>query len=169
MKTDKKIIKYKNLAPLRKKASKEGKTIVFTSGCYDILHLGHVAHFDFCRQQGDWLVVTIGNNKTIKSLKGLTRPINDEMFRARLLAAFELIDYVVISEEFGKMDHIKSMELLRPDKYVLNADDSAINEKKELVEKNGGKLILRHTVVKSESKVLSTTRILKQMDTHDKK
>ncbi len=142
MKTDKKIIKYKDLAKLRAKASKEGKTIVFTSGCYDILHLGHVIHFNFCKQQADILVVTVGNDKTIRDLKGPTRPINDENFRSRLLAALELVDYVVISEEFGKMDHVKSTELLRPDKYVLNATDSAIAEKRVICEKNGVELVL---------------------------
>ncbi|MEI6144539.1 MAG: adenylyltransferase/cytidyltransferase family protein [Candidatus Berkelbacteria bacterium] len=142
MKTDKKIIKYKDLAKLRAKASKEGKTIVFTSGCYDILHLGHVIHFNFCKQQADILVVTVGNYKTIRDLKGPTRPINDENFRSRLLAALELVDYVVISEEFGKMDHVKSTELLRPDKYVLNATDSAIAEKRVICEKNGVELVL---------------------------
>ncbi|MEI8061189.1 MAG: adenylyltransferase/cytidyltransferase family protein [Candidatus Berkelbacteria bacterium] len=142
MKTDKKIIKYKDLAKLRAKASKEGKTIVFTSGCYDILHLGHVIHFNFCKQQADILVVTVGNDKTIKDLKGPTRPINDENFRSRLLAALELVDYVVISEEFGKMDHVKSIGLLRPDRFVLNATDSAIAEKRVICEKNGVELVL---------------------------
>lgn len=142
MKTDQKIIKYKDLGKLHQKATQGKKTIVFTSGCYDILHLGHVIHFNFCKQQGDILVVTVGNDKTIKELKGPTRPINDEKFRARLLASLELVDYVVISEEFGKMDHIKSMELLRPDKYVLNATDSAVKEKKALTDKFGVELVL---------------------------
>jgi len=142
MKTDKKIITYKDLAKLRAKASKEGKTIVFTSGCYDILHLGHVIHFNFCKQQAGILVVTVGNDATIRELKGENRPINDENFRSRLLAALELVDYVVISEEFGKMDHVKSTELLRPDKYVLNATDSAVAEKRVICEKNGVELVL---------------------------
>lgn len=142
MKTDKKIITYKDLPKLRAKATKEGKTIAFTSGCYDILHLGHVVHFNFCKNQADLLVVTVGNDATIRELKGPTRPINDENFRARLLAALELVDYVVISEEFGKMDHNLSMELLRPDKYILNATDSAVQEKKKLTDQYGIELVL---------------------------
>lgn len=142
MKTDKKIIKYKDLSKLRAKSTKEGKTIVFTSGCYDILHLGHVMHFNYCKQQGDILVVTVGNDETIHLLKGPTRPINDQSFRSRLLAALELVDYVVVSEEVGKMDHSKSMELLRPDKYILNSTDSAVAEKKALTDKCGTELVL---------------------------
>jgi len=142
MKTDKKIITYKSLKRLRSKATKESKTIVFTSGCYDILHLGHVVHFNYCKSQGDWLVITVGNDKTIKELKGPARPINDEVFRARLLAALELVDYVVISEEFGKMDHMESMRLLKPDVFVLNATDSAVKEKKVLTDSVGTKMVL---------------------------
>jgi cytidyltransferase-like protein len=142
MKTDKKIIKYKDLSKIRKKASRDGKTIIFTSGCYDLLHLGHIIHFNFCKSKGDILVVTVGNDETIHLLKGSTKPINDQDFRVRLLAALELVDYVVISEESGKMDHIKSTELLRPDKYVLNATDSAVEAKRAICEKNGVELVL---------------------------
>jgi len=141
MKTDKKIIKYKNLSKLSQKAKKEGKTISFTSGCYDILHLGHVVHFNYCKSLADILVVTIGNDKTIRELKGNGRPINNERFRSRLLAALDIIDFVVLSEEFGKMDHKESMKLLKPDFFVVNATDSAIREKRELAESIGIKLV----------------------------
>jgi len=141
MKTDKKIIKYKDLTRLRQKATKEKKTTVFTSGCYDILHLGHVIHFNYCKSLADILVVTAGNDKTIRELKGNGRPINNEQFRSRLLAALEIVDYVVISEEYGKMDHEESMKLLKPDIFVVNATDSAIAEKKELAEALGVKLV----------------------------
>ncbi|MFA5158292.1 MAG: adenylyltransferase/cytidyltransferase family protein [Patescibacteria group bacterium] len=165
MKTDKKIIKYKDLPKLRAKATKEEKTIVFTSGCYDILHLGHIVHFNFCKQQGDVLVVTVGSNATIRELKGPTRPINDENFRARLLAALELVDYVVISEEFGKMDHIKSLEILHPDKFVLNATDSAVKEKRELTDKFGIELILCKRLPPGHKKGgLSSSGIEKQLN-----
>lgn len=141
MKTDKKIIKYKDLARLRQKATKEAKTIVFTSGCYDILHLGHVIHFNYCKSLANILVVTTGNDKTIRELKGNGRPINNEQFRSRLLAALEIVDYVVISEEYGKMDHEESMKLLKPDVFVVNTTDSAIAEKKKLAESLGVKLV----------------------------
>lgn len=140
MKTDKKIIKYKSLPRLRAKAKKEGKTIVFTSGCYDLLHLGHVIHFEYCKSKADILIVTVGNDKTIKMLKGPTRPINNESLRSRLVAALECVDYVVLSEEYGKMDHNESLALLKPDVFIVNATDSNIQEKKDYCKSIGVKL-----------------------------
>lgn len=164
MKTDKKIIKYKDLKKLRERADKEKKTIVFTSGCYDLLHLGHIVHFHFCKSKGDILAVNVGNDKTITHLKGKGRPINNEKFRSRMVAALEVVDYVAISEEFGKMDHNKFVELLRPDIFVLNSTDSAVKEKKELVEKNGGKLLLCKRLPPGHRKGgISTTQIEKEL------
>jgi len=164
MKTDKKIIKYKDLKNLRAKANREKKTIVFTSGCYDLLHIGQVIHFNFCKSRGSILVVNVGNDKTVKALKGPTRPINKEKFRARMVAALEIVDYVVISEEFGKMDHNRFVELLRPDIFVLNSTDSAVKEKRELVEKIGGKLLLCKRLPPGHLRGgISTTQIEKKL------
>lgn len=164
MKTDKKIIKYKDLKKLRRLADKEKKTIVFTSGCYDLLHLGHIIHFHYCKSRGDILVVTIGNDKTIRSLKGPGSPVYGEKFRARMIAAIEYVDHVVISEEFGKMDHVKSMKLLKPDIYVLNSTDSAIKEKRKLIESVDGKLLLCRRLPPGHKKGgISTTEIKKKL------
>jgi rfaE bifunctional protein nucleotidyltransferase chain/domain len=141
MQSDKKIISYAKLQPLRKKLKKEGKTIVLTTGCFDILHLGHVIHFNFCRTKGDVLVVSVGNDKTVKRLKGPNRPINDEKFRARMVAALECVDYVVISREIGIMDHTKIVELLKSDVYVVPQTDSMLEEKRRLILKHKGKFI----------------------------
>lgn len=166
MKTDKKIIKYQHLGKLRKKATRQGKKIIFTSGCYDLLHLGHVMHFHYCKSQGDILVVNIGNDKTIRELKGPERPINNETFRARMVAALESVDYVAISEEFGKMDHNLFVELLRPDIFVLNATDSAVEEKRKLAEENGGKLLLCKRLPPGHKKGgISTTKIADKLKT----
>src|SRR3989339_537163 len=164
MQTDKKIIKYKDLSKIRKRASSEGETIVFTSGCYDLLHLGHVMHFHYCKSKGDIFVVTIGNDKTIRELKGQGSPVHNEKFRARMIAAIEYVDHVVISEEFGKMDHNISMGLLKPDLFVLNATDSAVAEKKKLVEEHGGKLVLCKRLPPGHKKGgVSTTQIKKKI------
>ncbi|MBD3329229.1 adenylyltransferase/cytidyltransferase family protein [Candidatus Dojkabacteria bacterium] len=138
MNTDKKIIKYDDLQKLGQSYRKAEKSVVFTTGCYDILHLGHVIHFNYCKNQGDILIVSIGNDKTLRDLKGPTRPINPEGFRARMIAALELVDHVVISEEHGIMDHSRQVELLRPDVYVVPITDKYLDEKAELVESNGG-------------------------------
>ena len=141
MKTDKKIITYNALAKLRKKLRKTGKTIVLTTGCFDMLHLGHIIHLNYCKSRGDILVVSVGNDRTLRDLKGPNRPVNNETFRARMIAALECVDYVVISEEFGKMDHTRLVGLLQPDFYIVPSTDSMLEEKRTLVEQNSGTLI----------------------------
>lgn len=140
MKTDKKIVDYSELKALGKSYRNRDMTVVYTTGCYDILHLGHIVHFNYCKKQGDVLVVSIGNDKTLRDLKGPSRPINPEVFRARMIAALELVDHVIISEEHGIMDHSKQVELLRPDVYVVPITDKYLDQKTELVESNGGKI-----------------------------
>lgn len=164
MNTDKKILSYSRAALTCKKLRERGKDIVFTSGCYDILHLGHVVHFNYCRSKGDILVVSVGNDKTVRELKGPTRPINNERFRARMVAALAVVDYVVISTEFGKMDHDHLIRLLRPDYYVVPVTDSMIDAKKTLVKANGGKLITCHRLPPDKLKGgISTTQIEKAL------
>ena len=141
MKTDRKIITYNALARLRRKTRNASKTIVLTTGCFDILHLGHVIHFNYCTSKGDILVVSVGNDMTVRDLKGPNRPVNNETFRARMIAALECVDYVVISEESGIMDHTRLVELIKPDFYVVPSTDSMLEEKRALVEKNNGVFI----------------------------
>lgn len=141
MKTDDKIITYAQLPALKKKCQKTGQTVVFTSGCYDILHLGHVLHFNFCKSKGDVLVISLGNDANVRELKGPNRPINNQRFRARMLASLELVDYVVISEEMGIMDHDRMVAELKPDLYVVPGTDKRISDKRTLVEQYGGRLI----------------------------
>ncbi|MCX6810130.1 MAG: hypothetical protein NTY30_00065, partial [Candidatus Berkelbacteria bacterium] len=145
-------------------ADKDNKKIVFVFVCYDLLHLGYIINFNFCKSKGDIFVVTTGNDKTIRTLKGSGSPVNSEKFRARMIAAIEYVDYVVISEEYGKMDHAESMKLLRPDVYVLNSTDSAVVEKRKLVEENGGKLLLCKRLPPGHRKGgISTTELKKKI------
>ena len=75
------------------------KKIVFTNGCFDILHTGHVTCLAKARQMGDLLVVGLNSDESVRRLKGAERPVNDEHSRALLLAALEAVDYVTIFEE----------------------------------------------------------------------
>lgn len=160
MRTDKKIVTYQKLKKIRENATKENKTIVLTTGCYDILHLGHVIHFNYCKSKGDILVVSVGNDKTVKHLKGPNRPINDEKFRARMVAALECVEYVVISKEFGKMDHTRLVEILKPNFYVVPSNDSMLKAKGQLIIENNGKLITCHRLPPGNLKGgISTTKI----------
>ena len=73
--------------------------IVFTNGCFDILHVGHVTYLAQARQLGDLLVVGLNSDASVRRLKGASRPINSEQSRALVLAALEVVDYVVVFEE----------------------------------------------------------------------
>lgn len=140
MDTDKKIITYSGLNKLRQ--SHKQKSIVLTMGTYDVLHLGHLIHFNFCKKQGDILVVGLGNDLTVSKVKGSNRPINNELSRARLIAGLKVVDYVVISEENDPFDLKLLSETLKPDIFVIPAGDSQLKVRKEFMENLGAKVVI---------------------------
>ena len=73
-----------------------GKTIVYTNGCFDILHVGHVRYLSRARAMGDWLVAGVNTDQSVRALKGPERPVNSENDRAEVLAALECVDCVVL-------------------------------------------------------------------------
>ena len=117
-----------------------GRKIVFTNGCFDIVHLGHVEYFRFAKRQGDVLVVAVNSDDSIRRLKGPRRPIISEEDRLSVLEELESIDYLV---KFDEDTPIPLLEKLRPDVLVKGADYS--KEKVvgwELVESYGGRIAL---------------------------
>lgn len=96
-----------------------GERIVFTNGCFDLLHVGHVTYLDQARKLGDRLVVGLNTDASVSALKGPTRPVIREQDRARLLAALEAVDAVVLFEEDTP---IRLIELLRPDVLAKGGD-----------------------------------------------
>ena len=99
------------------------KKVVFTNGCFDILHTGHVTCLAKARQMGDLLVVGLNSDDSVRRLKGPERPINDEQSRALLLAALEAVDYVTIFEEDTPHDlicQVKPDILVKGGDYVLD-------------------------------------------------
>ena len=93
--------------------------IVFTNGCFDILHRGHVPYLAQARQMGDLLVVGLNSDASVRRLKGPERPVNDEQSRALLLAALEMVDYVVLFEEDTPYNLILKV---KPDLLVKGGD-----------------------------------------------
>lgn len=93
--------------------------IVFTNGCFDILHRGHVTYLAQARQMGDLLVVGLNSDASVRRLKGPERPVNDEQSRALLLAALEVVDYVVLFEEDTPYNLILKV---KPDLLVKGGD-----------------------------------------------
>jgi D-beta-D-heptose 7-phosphate kinase/D-beta-D-heptose 1-phosphate adenosyltransferase len=98
-----------------------GQTVVFTNGCFDVLHAGHVQYLDEARAQGDILVVGLNSDSSVRALKGPTRPVNGEDARSLVLAALEAVDHVVVFSQSTPLELIKA---IRPDVLVKGADYS---------------------------------------------
>ncbi|MEX2668142.1 D-glycero-beta-D-manno-heptose-7-phosphate kinase [Candidatus Uabimicrobium amorphum] len=97
----------------------QGRTIVFTNGCFDILHPGHIRYLEYCRNRGDMLIIGLNSDASISRLKGPERPVIKEKDRGEMLAALSSVDYVVIFEEDTPT---KLIESLQPDVLVKGAD-----------------------------------------------
>jgi len=114
----------------------EGKKVVFTNGCFDILHPGHSAYLAAARALGDFLVVGVNSDASVKRLKGNKRPIMPESARAQLLAALAAVDFVTI---FDEDDPYQLIKLLEPDILVKGGDwDTGTIIGRDLVEARGG-------------------------------
>lgn len=96
-----------------------GKTVVTTNGCFDILHVGHVRYLEKTKAFGDYLIVLLNSDKSVKSIKGPSRPINNEMDRAEILSALRCVDYVVLFDEDSPRNLLDEM---KPDVYTKGAD-----------------------------------------------
>jgi D-beta-D-heptose 7-phosphate kinase / D-beta-D-heptose 1-phosphate adenosyltransferase len=132
--------------------------IVFTNGCFDVLHRGHIEFLSFCKKQGDIVVLALNSDKSVKIIKGPDRPLNNQLDRATVLSALESVDYVVI---FDEPDPLAIVKKVRPDVLVKGqdwAEKGVIG--REFVESIGGKVVLAPIV---EGK--STTAILKKVKT----
>jgi D-glycero-beta-D-manno-heptose 1-phosphate adenylyltransferase len=96
-----------------------GKTIVFTNGCFDILHAGHVRYLAAARQLGDILVVGLNGDASVRELKGEGRPLNSQEDRAEVMAALGAVDYVIIFDE-KRVDNL--LRQVRPQIYAKGGD-----------------------------------------------
>ena len=114
---------------------------MFTNGCFDILHSGHVQYITQAKSHGDILVVGLNSDQSVKSLKGSARPINNQTARASVLASLETVDYVVIFEQDTPINLIKK---IKPDVHVKGGDYIA-EELPEfpIISDYGGKVIIK--------------------------
>jgi rfaE bifunctional protein nucleotidyltransferase chain/domain len=118
----------------------EGKRIVFTNGCFDLLHPGHIHTLTQAKALGDVLVVAINSDASVKRLKGERRPILNQEERAVMLSALAMVDYVTI---FAENTPLEVIRLLLPDVLVKGGDwgaDAVVG--REVVEANGGEVVL---------------------------
>ena len=101
------------------KFKQENKQIVFTNGCFDILHVGHVRYLSIAKSKGDILVIGLNSDSSVKAIKGSKRPINSQEHRAEVLSGLYCVDFITIFEETNPLSIIK---LVKPDILVKGAD-----------------------------------------------
>lgn len=116
---EQKIKRADELAKAVASLKRKGKKIVFTNGCFDIIHYGHVKYLEKARGAGDVLVVGINSDKSVRRLKGKGRPVVSEKYRASLVAALESVDFVTI---FGEDTPARLIRGVKPDVLVKGAD-----------------------------------------------
>jgi len=136
-----KILSLDALPDWRSALRAQGRRLVVTNGCFDILHTGHVTYLDHARQQGDALLVGLNNDGSVRLLKGEKRPINPEGDRAVVLAALQAVDAVCI---FPEPRATRFLALAQPDIYVKGGDfavEELPQEEREIVASLGGKIV----------------------------
>jgi rfaE bifunctional protein nucleotidyltransferase chain/domain len=151
--------KFKSIDELKAivaEAKAKDKVVVFTNGCFDLLHRGHVHVLREAKALGDLLIVAINSDTSVKAIKGAARPILPETDRVELIAAMEMVDYVVLFEE---PDPYNTIAVLRPKVLVKGADwtsEEIIGA--DIVRRDGGEI-----VVLPYLKGYSTTEIIKKV------
>ncbi|MCX6355943.1 MAG: D-glycero-beta-D-manno-heptose 1-phosphate adenylyltransferase [Candidatus Aureabacteria bacterium] len=114
-----KVVSREEIGGIARSSRRDGKRIVFTNGCFDLLHLGHVRYLRAAREQGDLLVVGLNSDESVRRLKGPGRPLVPEGDRAELLAALEMVDYIVLFPEDTPAELIAEV---KPDVLVKGGD-----------------------------------------------
>jgi D-beta-D-heptose 7-phosphate kinase/D-beta-D-heptose 1-phosphate adenosyltransferase len=135
-----------------------GKRVVFTNGCFDILHIGHVRYISAAKNEGDFLVVGLNSDQSVKLIKGKRRPIVAQDQRLEIIASLQVVDYVTL---FDEPDPLKLIQLLKPTILVKGADwsaDEIIGA--DFVKASGGRVV-RVSLVQEASTSRIIERIIK--------
>ncbi|MFQ5735494.1 MAG: D-glycero-beta-D-manno-heptose 1-phosphate adenylyltransferase [Thermodesulfobacteriota bacterium] len=152
----KKVLSLKRLLGELEKLRREGRKVVFTNGCFDIIHAGHVRYLKKARSLGDVLVVGLNSDASVRGIKGETRPIVPQRERAEVLSALEAVDYVVV---FNDATPERLIEAIRPDVLAKGADWAARDIVGARAVKEAGGRVARVTLAKGKS----TTNIIKKI------
>ena len=113
------LLRRENIAEFVRNLQKSGKTVVATNGCFDILHVGHVRYLQKTKSFADYMIVLLNSDRSVRSIKGEGRPINNENDRAEVLNALSCVDYVVMFDEDSPRD---LLDEIKPDVYTKGAD-----------------------------------------------
>jgi rfaE bifunctional protein nucleotidyltransferase chain/domain len=114
-----KVVNWPDLLIIRAQAKAAGKKVVWTNGCFDLIHIGHIRNLQAASNLGDILIVGLNSDVSVNKLKGPSRPIISEKDRAEVIAALACVDYVVI---FDETDPMEAIDRLRPDIHCKGAD-----------------------------------------------
>lgn len=156
-----KIKKKEDLDRIIEDLKKKGKRIVFTNGCFDLIHLGHIRYLEKARLLGDILVVGVNSDRSVQNLKGPKRPILHEEERAEILSSLGSVDFVTVFDEVTPFELISS---LLPHILVKGGDWTKENiVGKEVVERSGGDVVILPFVEGSSTSNLIET-ILKRYE-----
>jgi D-beta-D-heptose 7-phosphate kinase/D-beta-D-heptose 1-phosphate adenosyltransferase len=132
------LIKFDDIAAICKQLRNEGKKIVFTNGCFDIIHAGHTVYLKEAKRLGDVLVIGLNSDDSVRRLKGEERPLNTEIDRAEVLLSLKPVDYVVVFTDDTPFELIKRVQ---PDVLVKGGDYKKENiVGADIVEAGGGEV-----------------------------
>jgi len=151
----------KDLVKIVKDLKAKGKRIVFTNGCFDLLHIGHVRYLEEAKARGDVLVVGVNSDSSVRKLKGPKRPILPEEERAEILSGLGCVDYVTL---FDEIDPLKLITSLHPDVLVKGGDwakEQIVG--REEVERSGGEVFVIPFVKRASTSNLIET-VLKRYE-----
>jgi rfaE bifunctional protein nucleotidyltransferase chain/domain len=135
-----KICSAEQAATIATEMQAGGRKLVFTNGCFDLLHVGHIRYLQAARKLGDALLVAINGDESVRALKGEGRPLNRESDRAEVVGALECVDHVVV---FPELRATAALEKIRPSIYVKGGDyqlDSLHAEERTILEKIGAEI-----------------------------
>jgi rfaE bifunctional protein nucleotidyltransferase chain/domain len=153
-----KIKKLPQLKNITRRLKAQGKRIVFTNGCFDLLHYGHARYLEEAKAEGDILVVAVNSDASVRRIKGRDRPVVNERDRAGVIAALESVDFVVIFSEDTPLDTIKA---IKPDILIKGADWSKRNiVGADFISEYGGR-VSRIKLIKGRSTTKLINKIVK--------
>ncbi|MCM8777306.1 MAG: D-glycero-beta-D-manno-heptose 1-phosphate adenylyltransferase [Candidatus Omnitrophica bacterium] len=151
-----KIKSFREIEKISRQLKKKGRKIVFTNGCFDILHKGHIRLLKKAKSLGDVLIVGLNTDSSVRRLKGKDRPFLKEDDRAEILSALEMVDYVVL---FPQDTPYKLIKIIKPDVLVKGGDykkEGVVG--RDIVEDYGGRVYIFPVI-----KGISTTKIVEKV------
>lgn len=150
-----KIVDLKNLSIVTDKIKKNKKSIVLVGGCFDIIHIGHIKFLKEAKKEGNYLLVLLESDETVKKLKGTQRPHFPQKDRAEVLSSIKYIDYVILMEHLERDEEYNKLVLLiKPDVIAVTENDPHLSQKEKQAEMVNGKIkIIPHIKTFSSSQL----------------